>query len=375
MRRYENMTLLVDGKRAFPVILSAIAEAKETLFINMFIWRDDAIGNKMAEAVLSAAERGVKVRLSLDRYGLVLEKAEEAGRSFFHKKATLTEKIKIAALMLLYRRNHTGWHKDEATPLYEKLLSHPNVTLEKDRFKADHSKFYVIDGKTLFFGGVNIEDKENGCDLLGREYGDYMVKIDGREAVTAFFKKLENGEDGEEDYTFGVNTKPPLFPLFEMEEKYLALIRGAEKELFITMAYFSPLPHFLDALTDAVKRGVKLTVMIPERANFQDDTNKKTVKRLMKRTGGAITLLLSPRMLHTKLVMNEKNISFGSCNITKKAFHQLSELNLCLENTDSALRDALLANETALRAEARRVASYKELRYHRLLATLEGFLV
>ncbi|MBO5653417.1 MAG: hypothetical protein J6S44_04300, partial [Clostridia bacterium] len=96
MRRYENMTLLVDGKRAFPVILSAIAEAKETLLINMFIWRDDAIGNKMAEAVLSAAERGVKVRLSLDRYGLVLEKAEEAGRSFFHKKATLTEKIKIA---------------------------------------------------------------------------------------------------------------------------------------------------------------------------------------------------------------------------------------------------------------------------------------
>ena len=375
MQGYENMTLFVDGKRAFPAILSAITAAKKSLLINMFIWRDDAIGNRVAEVVLSAADRGVKVCLSIDRYGLVLEKAEEAGRSFFHKETTLVEKIKISALMLLYPQNHRGRKKDEQTALYKRILLHPNITLETDVFKADHSKFYVIDGETLFLGGVNIEDKENGRDLSGREYGDYMVKIDGREAVDAFFRKLKTGEDTAQGYAFGVNTKPPNHRLFEMEERYLSLIREAERELYITMAYFSPLPQFLRAIADACARGVKVSLLMPDMANFQNDTNRKAARRLMKKTKGAIELYFSPRMLHTKLVMSEKTISFGSTNITKKAFHQLSELNLFLENRDCPLREALLANETALRREAKRISSYKDIRYRRLLAALEGFLV
>ena len=74
----ENFTLFIDGKNAFPAILKAIENARFSLYINMFIWRDDAIGNRIGEAVLSAAERGVKVFISVDRYGVVLEKAETA---------------------------------------------------------------------------------------------------------------------------------------------------------------------------------------------------------------------------------------------------------------------------------------------------------
>lgn len=375
MANTDGFTLLADGKRAFPALLSAIGEAKETLVINMFIWRDDAIGNQMGQAVLSAAERGVKVHLSVDRYGLVLEKAEEAGKSFFHKETTALERVKIAALMRLYPENHRGKQKDEKTPLYQRMLSHPNITVEKDTFKADHSKFYVIDGKSLFLGGVNVEDKENGHDLSGREYGDYMVRIDGAEAVDAFFHKLHTGEDVTRGFSFSFNTKPPLFPRFEIEDVYLSIIREAERELFITMAYFSPLPAFVRAITDAVHRGVTVTVMIPERANFQNDTNRKTVRMLLKKTKGHLCVLLSPRMLHTKLVMSEKTLSFGSANITKKAFRQLSECNLTLRREDSPFFDALLENEALLRKEARRAHADKEIRYRRLYAFFEGFLV
>ena len=71
-----GMILLVDGKQAFPEILRCIDGARRSLVINMFIWRDDAIGNTVAEAVLRAADRGVSVFISVDRYGVVLEKAE-----------------------------------------------------------------------------------------------------------------------------------------------------------------------------------------------------------------------------------------------------------------------------------------------------------
>ena len=102
---YESMELLINGQQAFPEIIRCMESAKETIIINMFIWRDDAIGNRMAEAVLKAADAGVKVRISIDRYGAVLEKSEESKRSFFHKRQSLMEKIKIRGLELVYPEN------------------------------------------------------------------------------------------------------------------------------------------------------------------------------------------------------------------------------------------------------------------------------
>ena len=80
----EKMQLLIDGAAAFPEILRCIEAARRSIRINMFIWRDDVIGNRVAQAVLDAANRGVAVEISVDRYGVVLEKAEECKRSFFH---------------------------------------------------------------------------------------------------------------------------------------------------------------------------------------------------------------------------------------------------------------------------------------------------
>lgn len=146
----------------------------------MFIWRDDKIGNQMAEAVLNAADGGVKVYISVDRYGVVLEKCEESKKSFFHKKISLIEKIKINTLKLLYPKNsRPGRVKDEHTEIYRHIKEHPNIDVSADVFKADHSKYYIIDEEVLFLGGINIEDKENGCDINGRFYGDYMVKLCG----------------------------------------------------------------------------------------------------------------------------------------------------------------------------------------------------
>ena len=97
----DTITLLVNGEAAFPEIIRCIEYAKSSIEINMFIWRDDRIGNRIAEAILSAADRGVKVYLSVDRYGVVLEKSEECKRSFFHKTQSIGEKVKISTLKLM----------------------------------------------------------------------------------------------------------------------------------------------------------------------------------------------------------------------------------------------------------------------------------
>ena len=163
---YDDFTLLVDGKEAFPEIINCINNAKKYIRINMFIWRDDNIGNEIASVLLNAANRGVKVDISVDRYGVVLEKSEESKKSFFHKEQTLTEKIKSKTLEMVYPMDNTPKKvKDEESDLYTQIINHPNISVSKDVFKADHSKYYIFDDDIVILGGINIEDKENGKDM------------------------------------------------------------------------------------------------------------------------------------------------------------------------------------------------------------------
>ena len=370
-----NMTLLVDGCRAFPEIIRCIEAAKTSVRINMFIWRDDRIGNRMARAVLTAADGGAQVEISVDRYGVVLEKCEECKKSFFHKEQTLTERMKSRLLELFYPENTVpGKISDEYSDLYRRIMGHPNIRVSADVFKADHSKYYIIDDRILFLGGINIEDKENGHDISGRVYGDYMAKLEGEDYVRAFREKLATGRCTMDDLYFGLNQKIPV-RRFEMEELYLDLITSAKEELHITMAYFSPLPQFLEAIAAAHRRGVRVTIVIPEKANFQNDTNRRTVAKLLKATGGGVRVYFSPKMLHTKLVMNEQTISFGSTNITKKAFGQLDELNLFVRNEDNAFCNCLRESIAADIRISHPVTSHQDVTCRKWLAFLEGFMV
>ena len=76
------ITLLETGRRAFPEIIDQIRNAKKEIIVHMFIWREDEIGLKIAEELLKAADRGVSITIEKDRYGLLLEYAEESQRSF-----------------------------------------------------------------------------------------------------------------------------------------------------------------------------------------------------------------------------------------------------------------------------------------------------
>lgn len=371
----DNITLLVNGKTAFPEIIRCIQYAKSSIEINMFIWRDDKIGNKIAKAILSAANRGVKVYLSVDRYGVVLEKSEESKRSFFHKTQSISEKIKIAILELMYPQNSKrGRIKDKYTRIYTQVMEHPNIIVSADEFKADHSKYFIIDNEILFLGGINIEDKENGCDISGRIYSDYMVKLWDRKYIEAFRYKMNTGKNLLDEFFFGINIKKP-YRIFEMEQLYLDLIYGAKTELHLTMAYFSPLKKFVDAIIKAHERGVHICLLLPENANFQNNSNRATARKLLKATNGQIEVYLSPKMLHTKLIVNDTYFSLGSTNITKKAFVQLNELNLFVKKTGSQPEKILIESIKDDLKTAQRIYRYRDISYNRFIAFLESFLV
>ena len=375
MNTLQNTTLLVDGAAAFGEILRCIDAAHSSIMINMFIWRDDSIGNRLAYAILRAADRGVHVTISVDRVGMVLELSEENAQSFFHRNPSAFEMLKIWLLRWAYPKNHTGSTETPAcTGLLEKLLSHPNIVVDKDCKKNDHSKFYIIDDHILIFGGINVEDKECGSDCAGRVYQDYMLKMEGGAHVRGFLAKLEQNRDTLDAYYFRMNNKVITPASFEMHESFLSIINGAQKELVIVMAYFAPLKSIIRAIVSAWQRGVHIQILIPEDSNFQNDSNRKTIRRLMKYCHNEIEVRFSPKMIHTKMIFSESSVMFGSCNITNRAFYQLGEVDIELKNEDIPLINHIKESVEENWSLSQPVDDYHRIRYSPVMAWIEGQL-
>lgn len=367
------MQLLIDGRRAFPEIIREIRNAEYSIYINMFIWRNDSIGNKIACEILSAADRGVKVTIVKDRYGVICESCEENRLSFFNRCLSPGEKAKVMALSILYNRESKNKNvkcETDSGELLERFFEHENITTVCDKNRYDHCKFYLFDDSTLIMGGINIEDKENGADYAGRKYHDYMVKITEPDLVRGFLNARSDPGTGR---SFGMNCKE-RGNYFGMKNAYLRLINEAQRSLTIIMAYFSSLAEFEKAILKAAERIGNVCIVIPERANFQDDTNKKTVKRLLSQSS-RIKVYLYPGMLHAKMIVSEQTISVGSCNITKKAFGQLDELNFFTENGFSDFANDVNKSIEVTIAESKQVFSADEIKYNHLLASIESVLV
>ena len=98
----KSINLLIDGKESFEVILRNIKKSSNTILINMFIWRDDYIGNLIADELINAANRGVKIVISKDKLGAIFEYAEETRQSFFHKKIDISLSLQAHFLNICY---------------------------------------------------------------------------------------------------------------------------------------------------------------------------------------------------------------------------------------------------------------------------------
>ena len=366
---FENIKLLIDGKNAFKEILDCIDDANELIYINMFIWRDDNIGNEIASHLLDAVKKGVKVFVSADRYGSILEHAEETRTSFFHKELNFSEKFQVGFLRLFYGfKESPKFLGDKKSQVYKELIENPNFSLENNVIKKDHSKYYIFDDKIVIFGGINVEDKENGKDLRGMIYQDYMVKIIGEKDVS-YFKTALVESCTPLDYKIVVNNKSKK--LFQIEDEFLKMIDESKTDLLIYMAYFSPLKSFMKAIKSASERGVKIKIMISKSANLQDNLNKSTAKKLSKLKN--VLIYYTDKMCHTKLMQNENYTTFGSCNINKKAFNCLDELNIILKRDDSKLNLKLqesLQNEL----DSAKVMKTDEIKYNHFVAFLESII-
>ena len=94
----------------------------------------------------------------------------------------------------------------------------------------------------------------------------------------------------------------------------------------------------------------------------------------MKKTNNGIKVFLSPKMTHAKLLFSEKNVTFGSTNVTSTSFKTLQELNLFVNNVEckfnNDVKEAVLKNISI----SERVKHYNDLKYKKYIKFLESFV-
>src|ERR1700676_2626832 len=142
-----------------------------------------------------------------------------------------------------------------------------------------HRKLLVVDGKVGFTGGVGIADAWNGHAQDRDHWRDTHYRVEGPVVAQMQAAFADNWTKVSGLVLQGEGYFPALKPVgshlaqvFRSSEEggaesthlmYLLSIAAASKTIDLSMAYFVPDELALDALVDALKRGVKIRIIMP----------------------------------------------------------------------------------------------------------------
>lgn len=364
----DNPRVLGTGERAFPAIIERIGRARSSIEIRAFLWRDDEAGNSLGEAILAAAERGVKVVVHKDRIAAVYEYTGGNKQSFFHKRVDPIRGFQAWFLGTVYR--WPGSFKQKPNQVAEAILGHPNIVVEHLRKRFDHSKLFVIDEESLILGSMGIGDNHR------HEWVDVMVELDGAEHVARWRERMAGLDefDPSRGIDFLVHSRGAHRPrTCPMLTHRLALIDAARTSLTVEMAYMGD-RRFTQALARAVQRGVEVTLVTAWQADVLGNVNRATCDTLLRTTGAPdnLTIVLLPRMVHSKIVViDHRWVDIGSANFTRLSHGVYDEINLY---ADAAPFAVALEAEIAQHCAEGRVVEQR-VGYRRVYTQIEKAIV
>jgi cardiolipin synthase len=316
--------LLSGGTAAFARILSRIEHARRSIMIRCFEWRDDDTGQSVARALLAAADRGVEVTILKDRLGGFYEHLAATKQSFFHKQIEFGARWQLWGLMMFYGR----WGSLRQTPsaLAEALVGHPKVRVVSEK-RFDHAKLFVFDDRTIILGGMGIGDDFRDVNV------DFMVEIAGGDAVERLADRYAGRArfDAQRPFDYLLHSSDGHVRTGEsLAAQRLALIAEARERLTIAMAYLGD-PASTEALCQAVRRGVAVTLLTGARTDVGADLNLFTCARILSLTGSPenLRLVLHPTMVHGKVMVGDGAwVDLGSTNFTQLSHNGYEELDV-----------------------------------------------
>ena len=315
----------LNGDQIFPAMLDAIRGAKKSITFETYIYWSGDIGRAFAQALTERAKAGVKVHVLLDWIGSA--KIDEAFLAEMRAGGVEIEKFHKPSWYAIVRLNN-----------------------------RTHRKLLVVDGATGFTGGVGIAPKWTGNGQDADHWRDSHFRIEGpvvaqMQAVfmenwlkvsglvmhgDAYFPMLARVGDTDAQ----VFSSSPSGGSESMQLMYQLSITAASKSIDLSSAYFVPDELTSKALTDALKRGVKVRIITP--GEIIDTETVRAASRgtwgpLLK--AGAEIYEYQPSMYHCKvMIVDNLMVSVGSTNFDNRSFRLNDEANLNVYDTAFATK-------------------------------------
>jgi len=318
-----SIELLRSGENFFATCEKAIDEAKSYIHFQTYIVDDDTTGNRITNALIRAAKRGIRVYFLLDAYG---------GSSFSKNLIAKVEKAGI----------------------FFRLFSPQLITRGFQLSLRLHHKVILVDGEIAIIGGMNIADRYHGNDKI-KEWLDFAILIKGPECAHILFilKRLWNKtfisrkESSRERVHFPVeyneNIKVKVLQnnwarnKIEILKSYRSALKHAQDHMIIFGSYFLPGRNERRLLRNASRRGVNIKIVLASESDepvFKRATN--FLYDFILRNNITIYEYL-PSNLHAKVATVDGNWStIGSYNMNHLSDYGSVEMNADILDTGFA---------------------------------------
>jgi cardiolipin synthase len=314
-----SLQILRKAPAFYGALRESIEGAKRDVHVESYIWRDDEVGREFLHLLIATVQRGVAVRLLLDEIGCYWLK-----RDYFRP--------------LIEAGGEFSW-------------SH-TVSPIRSRYSfnlRNHRKLQIIDGRTVFVGGMNF-----GREYLGRnpdlgDWSDVQLRIQG--SVVEVFRQIFA-----EDWFFATGREDPLasyVPEPELPEKSfaqvlrggpdeddhpmlradLSLIGAAKKRLWISSGYFVPGETMQTALQVAAARDVDVRLLVSGKSEHPllVKAGRSYYDALLRQ--GVKIFEYDKGIEHSKyMVIDDQWTTIGSSNFDERSMRLNFELSVLILN-------------------------------------------
>ncbi len=335
-----EVELLHDGPITFDTMCAAIGAARSTIVLEAYIFRSDETGQRIGDALIAAAARGVKIRLLTDWIGM--------------------RGIRSSFLAMLRKAG-----------VEHRVFSPPGWRAWFGLIPRDHRKLLVVDSAVGITGGVGIGNEWVGKTRRHRgHWRDTAVRIEGPAAhdmQQAFDTMWERARKRERRGSHRLTRRaargahlepataePALVGIVEGEPLRLRVARAlqmqaisAERTIWIATAYFAPSWSEVEALTGAARDGVDVRILVPARNDHKWVTflTRRYYRRLL--TNGVRIWEWKGTMMHAKTsVVDGRWVRVGSTDFNPLGVAINYELDAVIEDpTLGAKAETMFLND------------------------------
>ncbi len=312
-----SVTVLNNGKQFYPVMLDAIAHARQSVTIEAYIYWAGDIGVRFAEVLASRARAGLAVKILLDAVG----------------SSTIGSEI-------LNELQAGGCQVAWFNPVRSRTIGRFN--------NRTHRKSLIIDGRVAFTGGAGIADHWLGDAENPKHWRDVQVRLEGPAAIALQTGFAQNWLKTTGELISGREYFPPLRASGGIAVQtvlsspevgasalrimhYLSIV-CAERRLYIANPYFIPDNAAIDILIDAKKRGVDVKIMVSGIHNDMSLARHGSVHLYGRLLEAGVEIYEYDRtMLHQKtLVADGVWVTVGTTNFDNRSFALNEESNICV---------------------------------------------